>query len=111
MRFRLRWLAAASADVAGVWTLTVETPRGTTHPTLTITASDSGYSGTYQGARGEMAIPHIESDGEAFSFPLKVSMPMGEMDLQYSGKVSGDQMSGEIGNPMGTIPFMGARGG
>lgn len=100
---------AATADIVGVWTLTVESPRGTQHPTLTITKNDSGYSGVYAGARGELPIPVIESDGTAFSFPLTISMPMGDMDLEYKGTVNGERMSGEIGNPMGSIPFEGER--
>lgn len=99
----------ATADLAGIWTLTVESPRGTQHPTLTINRNDTGYSGVYAGARGELPIPVIESDGTSFSFPLTISMPMGDMDLEYKGTVNGEHMSGEIGNPMGSIPFQGER--
>lgn len=99
----------ATAEIAGVWTLTVETPRGTQHPTLTITSTPTGYSGTYVGARGELPIERIEADGDSFSFPLTVTMPMGEVELKYSGRVTGDSVAGEIGNPMGSVPFVGVR--
>lgn len=99
----------AVAEIAGVWTLTVETPRGTQHPTLTITSTPTGYTGVYTGARGELPIARIEADGDNFSFPLTVTMPMGEVELKYSGTVTGDSVAGEIGNPMGSVPFVGVR--
>ncbi len=101
--------AAWADELAGMWTLTLDTPRGVQHPTLMIVAHDGGYHGVLNGSRGEMPIPMIQGDAKGFSFPLTVSMPMGEMDLVYSGTVSGDTMQGEAGNPFGSIPFVGER--
>ncbi len=113
--FVLMWMGvsiAAMADshgVVGTWTLEVDTPRGIQHPTLQILANGDEYHGSYTGQRGELKIDAINVDGLTFSFPLKVTLPMGEMDFMYEGQVDGDVMTGEIGNPGGTIPFSGVR--
>jgi hypothetical protein len=115
MLFVLMWMGvsiaamADSQDVVGTWTLEVDTPRGIQHPTLEILSSGDSYHGSYTGQRGELKIEQITVDGSTFSFPLKVTLPMGEMDFIYEGQVDGDAMTGEIGNPRGTIPFSGVR--
>lgn len=102
-------LQADTSGVAGQWKLTVETPNGTTNPILTINASDTGYSGTYVGPRGSFELKEIKVEGNTFSFPLTITIPIGTIDVHYSGKVEGDAISGSIGNPQGTIPFVGVR--
>jgi len=104
--------AAVWADehsIEGTWTLEVSTPRGIQHPTLEVTVDNGTYSGMYTGARGALPIDEIHVQGNEFSFPLTVTMPMGKMDLRYSGQIQGDSMQGEIGNPRGSIGFTGKR--
>ena len=100
---------ADSHSIVGTWTLDVNTPRGLQHPTLVVINEGDSYHGSYTGARGKLDIERIQVDGAAFSFPLTVTMPMGEMQLNYAGKVDGDSVAGEIGNPRGSIPFTGKR--
>ena len=102
-------LQADPSSVLGQWKLTVETPNGTTNPILTINAADAGYSGTYVGPRGSFELKEIKVEGNTFSFPLTITIPIGKMDFQYTGKVEGDTLSGSIGNAQGTIPFVGVR--
>jgi hypothetical protein len=100
---------ADAQSIEGSWTLEVSTPRGIQHPTLEVTADNGSYRGMYTGRRGALPIEEIQVQGNQFSFPLTVTMPMGEMDLQYSGQFNGDSMQGEIGNPRGSIGFTGKR--
>lgn len=102
-------LQADTSGVVGQWKLTVETPNGTTNPILTINASDTGYSGTYVGPRGTFELREIKVDGNTFSFPMTITIPIGTLEMQYTGKVEGDKVAGTIGNPQGTIPFVGQR--
>ena len=102
-------LQAEPTSVVGQWKLNVETPNGTTNPILTINAADAGYSGTYVDPRGSFELKEIRVDGNTFSFPLTITIPIGTLDLQYTGKVEGDTISGSIGNPQGAIPFVGVR--
>lgn len=100
---------AEPGGLAGVWTLTIETPRGVQHPVLTITREGDTYAGTYEGRVGKLPVPAIASDGERFSFPLTVDMPMGRMQLEYAGTIEGDTMRGVARNPRGEVPFTGVR--
>lgn len=102
-------LQADPSSVVGQWKLTVDTPNGTTNPILTINAAGTGYSGTYVGPRGSFELKEIKVEGNSFSFPMTITIPIGKMDFQYTGKVEGDTVSGTIGNPQGTIPFVGVR--
>ena len=97
------------ADLSGTWTLTVETPMGISNPILTIWKSADGYDGTYESRRGKRGVEDIQVTGQAFSFRMMVSMPMGDFEMVYKGSIDGEKISGTIGNSMGEIAFVGRR--
>ena len=97
------------ADLLGTWTLTIETPMGISNPILTIRKSADGYDGTYESQRGKRGVEDIEVMGQAFSFRMMVSMPMGDFEMVYKGSIDGEKISGTIGNAMGEIAFVGRR--
>ena len=97
------------ADLSGTWTLTIETPMGISNPILTIRKSADGYDGTYESQRGKRGVEDIEVMGQAFSFRMMVSMPMGDFEMVYKGLIDGEKISGTIGNAMGEIAFVGRR--
>ena len=98
-----------AADLSGTWTLTIETPMGISNPILTIWKSADGYDGTYESRRGKRGVEDIEVMGQAFSFRMMVSMPMGDFEMVYKGSIDGEKISGTIGNAMGEIAFVGRR--
>lgn len=100
---------ATQADVAGRWALTSEGMRGTNRSVLTIERTEEGYRGSIAGQRGARDLPAIAVDGDSFSFELTLPTRMGEIDLTYTGTVSGDTVSGTIATPMGQRPFSGTR--
>ena len=100
---------AAADPLAGTWTLTIDTPRGVQNPTLEVAQNDAGYSGVYNSARGPIPVERIELDGNRFSFPLLVKLPIGDTQLQYTGTLDGNRMTGTAGTPRGEIPFSGVR--
>ena len=103
---------AVAEELAGLWTLTIDTPRGVRNPTLEVVKDEAGaYSGTYNSVRGPIALDSISFDGSAFSFPMTLSMPIGEIEVSYRGTVSGDSMEGVAANPRGEVPFTGERSG
>lgn len=99
----------AHAEVAGIWALTSEGPRGTNRSELTIERTEDGYHGVLEGQRGTRKLPAINVDGDSFSFELTMQTRMGDIDLSYTGTVSGDTVSGTIATPMGERPFSGTR--
>ena len=98
-----------NADLSGTWTLTIETPMGISNPILTIWKSAVGYDGTYESRRGKRGVEDIQVTGQAFSFRMMVSMPMGDFEMVYKGSIDGEKISGTIGNSMGEVAFVGRR--
>ena len=99
----------ASAELAGSWTLTIDTPRGKQNPKLDVVQKDGAYSGTYHSLRGPVEINNVQTDGKAFSFDIQISVPIGVIDVTYSGTIDGDGMDGKVVNPRGEVPFAGVR--
>ncbi len=95
---------------AGEWTLTIDTPRGIQHPTLIVNQEGEQYSGVYNSLRGPIPVEMIKVEGNSFSFPLKITVPIGEIEVLYNGTFEGDEMMGSAKNPRGEVPFTGKRG-
>ena len=97
--------SAAAEDFAGTWTLSIDTPRGVQNPTLDVERNGDGYSGTYNSLRGPIDIEKIERDGNSFSFPLTISVPIGDVEVDYRGSFEGKEMKGTVQSPRGEVPF------
>ena len=102
--------ASAFADeLAGTWTLTIDTPRGVQHPTLVVVQNGEQYSGVYNSLRGPIDVESISFDGSNFDFPLVITVPIGDIEVSYRGTIDGDKMNGSVQNPRGEVPFSGER--
>ena len=101
---------ALAEELAGIWTLTIDTPRGVQHPTLEINQTDGTYSGIYNSRRGPIDIETISREGNSFTFPLVITVPIGDIEVNYSGTILGDDMTGSVHSPRGEVPFSGKRG-
>jgi hypothetical protein len=95
--------------VDGNWNLTMSTPVGERNATLSLKSSGGTLSGT-QGADGDSAeIFEGMVNGDELAWKVSITNPM-PLTLAFTGKVSGDSMSGEMGiGPMGSFPFTGTR--
>jgi hypothetical protein len=95
--------------VDGNWNLTMTTPMGDRNATLNLKASGGALTGT-QGAEGNSAeIFDGTVSGDDVAWKVSITNPM-PLTLAFSGKVSGDSMSGEMGiGMMGSFPFKGTR--
>ena len=100
---------AQDAQVAGVWTLTLETPQGTSNPTLTLKQDAQKLTGTYAGRMGEIPIEGTIKD-KAISFSAKISAQGQEIVLTFAGTVDQDSMKGTVDfGGMGSADWTGAR--
>jgi hypothetical protein len=86
-------LIAYAAGVAGTWTLSVESPRGTRESTLVLEQKGEALTGTMKTQRGDVPVTGTLK-GSDINFGYKVSMQGNEMEITYAGKVDGDSMSG-----------------
>ncbi len=87
--------AQQPADVAGVWTLTIEGRRGEMTQTLTLKQSAEKITGTLKGRRGEDNLEGTVK-GDKIDFTVKRDTPHGEFTQQYKGTVQGDSMKGTL---------------
>jgi hypothetical protein len=95
--------------VDGDWNLTMTTPMGERDATLSLKTSGGTLTGT-QGAEGNsVEIFDGTVNGSDVTWKVSITNPM-PLTLEFTGKVSGDSMSGEMGiGPMGSFPFTGKR--
>ena len=95
--------------VDGNWNLVMSTPMGERKAQLSVkTVGDklTGVQGA-DGNSGEIFEGTVSGDDVAWKISITNPMPL---TLAFTGKVSGDSMSGEMGiGPMGSFPFTGSR--
>ncbi len=96
-------------SVDGNWKITMSTPMGERDATLVLASSGNTLSGTQSadGNSGEIFDGTVNGNDVAWKISITNPMPL---TLDFSGKVDGDVISGEMGiGPMGSFPFKGAR--
>ena len=95
--------------VDGNWNIVMTTPMGERKATLTIKSAGSALTGTMSGEQGSGEIADGKVDGNKVSWKASIQNPM-PLTLEFTAKVSGDNISGEMGiGPMGSFPFTGKR--
>ncbi len=88
--------AAAPQSAAGLWKLTLESPRGTREGILELAVNGSSLSGTWTGERGTQQFTGGTVEGQSLSWEIRMSGPMGEISLQFSGLLADGVISGEV---------------
>src|SRR3979411_292522 len=95
--------------VDGDWDMHMSTPMGERNATLSLKSSGGTLTGTQgaDGNSGEIFDGTVAGDDVAWKISVTNPMPL---TLAFTGKVSGDSISGEMGiGPMGSFPFPGTR--
>jgi hypothetical protein len=96
-----------SAD--GNWTITMSTPMGERHATLTLKSAGTTLTGTQSADGNEGAIFDGTVNGNAVAWKINITNPM-PLTLEFTGTVDGDAIAGDMGiGPMGSFPFTGKR--
>ena len=117
---------AETSPVVGTWNTQAVTDFGTFKSTMIVAEANGAYTVEMQdvppegapppaeGAGGGMtagAITEVVVDGANFSFKRKLTTPQGDMNLSYSGKVDGDNLTAEVDTgQFGKLPVTGTRG-
>ena len=109
--FVLAGPAAAQANVAGTWAITIQGPEGPGEATATLEQDGSTFSGTISVDQAEGAsISNGTVVEDVISFELVVSVQGMEIALQVEGQVDGDMIEGEMFVPdFGGFPFTAER--
>jgi hypothetical protein len=85
----------AGPNVAGTWVLTVESPMGTRDSDAIFTQAGEELSGKMVSPRGEAPFTGTLK-GDAIAFALTINAQGQTLQLDYSGKVTGDTMGGTV---------------
>ncbi len=95
--------------VDGNWNITMSTPMGERNETLSLKNAGGVLTGTLGADGNSTEIFDGTANGDDVAWKVSITNPM-PLTLAFTGKVSGDSISGEMGiGPMGSYPFRGAR--
>jgi len=97
---------AAAAQVAGTWSVTVNTPQGSQSMTMTLTQDGTAFSGTMTSEMGTLPVAEGQVSGNSAYWSITVSMGGQSMSVNFRGDVEGNRMRGtaELG-AFGSAPF------
>ena len=96
-------------NVAGTWTLSATTQRGTFVQEMTIQQDGGAIKGTLKGRRGEAPFTGVVK-GNAINFTVSRDTPNGTFTLTYDGTVDGDSMKGTAKNDRFSLDWTAKRG-
>jgi hypothetical protein len=95
--------------VDGNWNITMTTPMGDRNETLSLKSAGGVLTGTLGADGNSTEIFDGTANGDDVAWKVSITNPM-PLTLAFTGKVSGDSISGEMGiGPMGSFPFTGTR--
>ncbi len=89
-------LYAQTANVAGDWELTSQSPRGEMTRALHFDQDGEKIKVTMEGFRGGEMTGEGTVQGNNIQWTMTMSTPNGEFTLTYKGTVEGDAMSGTV---------------
>ncbi len=101
--------AANVPNVAGSYTITIDVPGQTLTGTLTLVQQGESLTGTMVTQLGNSAVTAGRVSAEGFSFVSTVQFGGAAIDISVRGSVAGNQISGSIDSPQGTVSFSGIR--
>jgi hypothetical protein len=93
--------------IDGTYDIEMDTPIGRQEAKLTMKADGGKLTGMMENSMGKTDITGTVV-GNDVAWGIELNSPIGNMKLEFSGRVSGDEISGEakIGS-FGTSPFKG----
>lgn len=101
--------AAALPNLNGTWTLNIEIPGQPIQATLVLAQQVDKLSGSLQSQFGNSEITSGEVTSDGFNFSSTVSFAGQTFDIVFSGKTTGNQISGTATTPQGALPFTGTK--
>ncbi|MFB0518209.1 MAG: amidohydrolase family protein, partial [Acidobacteriota bacterium] len=84
------------ANIAGEWTMTIESPMMGMELTMTIEQSGDTFTGNLKGEMGEWELHSGSIEGNQITFTISVNIMEEIVELEVEGTVEEDTMSGTI---------------
>lgn len=103
--------ASVATDPVGSWSIEVETPLGQNIPaTLTISRTDSGYSGVIHSEMGDAELETIEISNNSFHATTSLEMDGHAVETEISGRFDGEHTEGVLKlQNAPELPFTGSK--
>jgi hypothetical protein len=101
--------AAAVMVVAGNYNVTIDVPGQTLTGTLALVQQGPTLTGSLTTQLGVVPIRDGKVTPEGFSFSGSVDFGGSQIEIVVKGSVTGNQISGSIDSPQGTVQFSGTR--
>lgn len=101
--------APAVAQVGGNYSITIDVPGQTLTGTLALTQQAAVINGSMQTQLGTSTVKDGKVTAEGFTFGCTVEFGGSMIDIIVKGTVTGNQISGTIDSPQGTVAFSGTR--
>jgi imidazolonepropionase-like amidohydrolase len=95
--------------VAGNFNITIDVPGQTLTGTLALIQQGTVLTGTLTTQLGVVQIRDGKVAADGFTFSGSVDYGGSQIEIAVKGAVSGNQISGTIDSPQGTVPFSGTR--
>jgi amidohydrolase family protein len=104
--------AAGGVDITGNWTMTYSVQGSSQESTAALTmAADGTITGTLSSQMGTVPITRGHMNGNQFTISITVPMNGDNMQIDMSGTVTGNQMSGSMSVMGQALDFTGRRPG
>ncbi len=100
---------AATAQVGGNYSITIDIPGQPTDGTLALTQQGNLVTGTIQTIAGTSQIKDGKVTAEGFSFSAIVDYGGTSFEIFVKGSVAGTKVSGSMDSPQGSVTFTGTR--
>jgi len=100
---------SAQPIIGGTYAITIEVPGSPLGATLNLTQQGSSLTGTMVSQLGTSPISNGKATPNGFSFNASVMFGGASIEINVTGTVSGNQVSGTVDSPQGSVPFAGTR--
>lgn len=101
--------AAAGPSMGGTYAITIDVPGQPIQATLNLTQAGTTITGTMVSQLGSSQVANGRATANGFSFTTSVQFGGASIDISVTGTVSGNQVSGTVDSPQGTVPFSGTK--
>ncbi|MBX3289896.1 MAG: amidohydrolase family protein [Acidobacteria bacterium] len=99
----------SAASLGGTYSITIEVPGESMPATLVITSTGTTFTGQLRTAMGNSEIQNGRITGNSFSFSAVVPYGGVSINIDVTGSVTGNAISGTINTDQGAVPFSGTR--
>jgi hypothetical protein len=99
------------ADPNGEWTVVTDAGGQETTSVINVSLADGAVTGTITGDEGTAPLVNPGFEGNTLTFDITIDAQGQELELKFSGAITGDSMDVSWGSEFGDFPGVGTRGG